>query len=128
VRLHRLHRTTEQAIRMLGIGGATVLVGLPSAVLVGLPPAVLVGLPPAGARARVDPFALVDGERRILASNDGSVRPALDVPLFADLCAAGRLRIDELITDRRPLGQVEAALDDLASGGAIRTILDPTNL
>ncbi|MGH1526824.1 alcohol dehydrogenase catalytic domain-containing protein [Leifsonia sp. L25] len=45
--------TTEQAIRMLGLGGA----------------AVIVGLPPTGAKASFEPLVLAEADQRILGSN-----------------------------------------------------------
>ena len=99
--------TTEQAVRMLALGGT----------------AVVVGLPPTGARASFEPLVLAESEQRIVGSNYGSVRPAVDFPLLADFYLDGRLRIDELITAHRPLDEVQPAFDDLVAGRAIRTIL-----
>jgi S-(hydroxymethyl)glutathione dehydrogenase/alcohol dehydrogenase len=102
--------TAEQALAMLGIGGT----------------AVIVGLAPTGAMARFEPRALAEAEQRIIGSNYGSVRPALDFPFLAELYASGRLKVDELITKRRPLEEVEDAFDDMIAGRVIRTILDPS--
>ena len=104
-----LPATTEQAVQMLGLGGT----------------AVVVGLPPTGARASFEPLVLAEAEQRILGSNYGSVRPAIDFPLLVDLDLSGRLRIDELITGHRPLAEVNEAFEDLVAGRAIRTILEP---
>ena len=99
--------TTEQAVQMLGLGGT----------------AVVVGLPPTGAKATFEPLVLAEAEQRILGSNYGSVRPAVDFPRFVDMYMNGRLEIDGLITGHRPLAEVNEAFDDLAAGRAIRTIL-----
>lgn len=101
--------TTEQAIRMLALGGA----------------AVIVGLPPAGATASFEPLVLAEADQRILGSNYGSVRPSIDIPRLVDQYMAGELLIDELISGRRPLAEASEALDDLESGGALRTLLIP---
>ena len=101
--------TTEQAIAMLGIGGA----------------AVIVGLPPAGAKAQFEPLALAEADQRILGSNYGSIQPERDVPWLVDLYMEGRIRLDELISGRRPLAEASAALDDLAAGRVLRTLLIP---
>ena len=101
--------TTEQAVQMLGLGGT----------------AVVVGLPPSGSKARFDPLVLAESEQRIVGSNYGSVRPAVDFPLLADFYLDGRLAIDALITAHRPLEEVQTAFDDLVAGRAIRTILTP---
>ncbi len=102
-------KTTEQAIRMLGLGGA----------------AVIVGLPPTGARASFEPLVLAEADQRILGSNYGSVRPAIDIPALVDRYMDGELKLDQLVTARRPLAEAEAALDALQEGSALRTLLIP---
>jgi S-(hydroxymethyl)glutathione dehydrogenase / alcohol dehydrogenase len=104
-----LTSTTEQAISMLGLGGA----------------AVLVGLPPTGARASFEPLVLAEADQRILGSNYGSVRPAIDIPALVDRYMDGQLRLDELVSSRRPLEAAAASLDDLEAGLALRTLLIP---
>ncbi|MBP3978617.1 alcohol dehydrogenase catalytic domain-containing protein [Microbacterium sp. BLY] len=101
--------TTEQSIQMLGLGGA----------------AVIVGLPPTGARASFEPLVLAEADQRILGSNYGSVRPSIDVPALVDRYMDGQLKIDPLISGRRPLAEAAAALDDLEAGSALRTLLIP---
>jgi S-(hydroxymethyl)glutathione dehydrogenase/alcohol dehydrogenase len=99
--------TTEQAIAALGIGGA----------------AVVVGLPPTGSSARFDPLVLAEANQRILGSNYGSVDPQRDVPRLVDLYMDGELDLDALVSGRRPLDEAAAALDDLAAGRCLRTLL-----
>ncbi|MGH3690691.1 MAG: alcohol dehydrogenase catalytic domain-containing protein [Microbacterium sp.] len=101
--------TTEQSIQMLGLGGA----------------AVIVGLPPTGARASFEPLVLAEADQRILGSNYGSVRPSIDVPALVDRYLDGQLKIDPLISGRRPLSEAAAALDDLEAGSVLRTLLIP---
>jgi len=101
--------TTEQAIAMLGLGGA----------------AVVVGLPPSGARASFEPLTLAEADQRILGSNYGSVRPAIDLPRLVDEVMSGDLRLDPMVSGRRPLAEADAALDDLAAGRSLRTLLIP---
>ena len=102
-------QTTEQAIQMLGLGGA----------------AVVVGLPPTGSKASFDPLVLAEADQRILGSNYGSVRPAVDIPALIDRYMDGDLKLDELVTARRPLSEAHAALDALNDGSALRTLLIP---
>ncbi|MFV8170990.1 zinc-binding dehydrogenase [Mycolicibacterium peregrinum] len=101
--------TTEQAIAALGLGGA----------------AVIVGLPPAGERASFDPLALAEADQRILGSNYGSAVPERDIPQLVDEVMAGNLDLASMISGRRPLAEAAAALDDLASGHALRQLLVP---
>ena len=102
-------KTTEQAIQMLGLGGA----------------AVIVGLPPTGARASFEPLVLAEADQRILGSNYGSVRPAIDLPRLVNLYMSGDLLLDQLVSDRRRLDQAVKSLDDLDRGNALRTLLIP---
>ncbi|MDN4474155.1 Zn-dependent alcohol dehydrogenase [Demequina zhanjiangensis] len=102
--------TTEDAIAMLALGGA----------------AVIVGLPPVGSQARFDPLSLAEADQRILGSNYGSVRAHRDIPALVDEYMAGELELDVLITARRPLSEGAAALQELAEGRAVRTLLVPS--
>ncbi|GAA3877121.1 Zn-dependent alcohol dehydrogenase [Leifsonia kafniensis] len=101
--------TTEQAIQMLGLGGA----------------AVIVGLPPTGARASFEPLVLAEADQRILGSNYGSVRPSIDIPALVDRYMDGQLKLDPLVSGRRPLAEAAEAFEDLEFGGALRTLLIP---
>ncbi|HEX9551770.1 MAG TPA: Zn-dependent alcohol dehydrogenase [Streptosporangiaceae bacterium] len=104
-----LTSTTSQAIAMLGLGGA----------------AVLVGLPPDGATVSFEPLVLAESDQRILGSNYGSVRPSVDIPALVDLFMNGDLLLNELISLRAPLASASAALDELEAGRALRTLLIP---
>jgi S-(hydroxymethyl)glutathione dehydrogenase / alcohol dehydrogenase len=101
--------TVTDSIRMLGMGGAAVLVGLPAV----------------GQSASFKPLNLAEAERRVIGSYYGSSRPSIHFPLLADLYTAKRIKIDELITSHRPLAEAQQALDDLAARSGIKTILDP---
>ncbi len=101
--------TTEQAIQMLGLGGA----------------AVIVGLPPTGSKASFEPLVLAEADQRILGSNYGSVRPSIDIPALVDRYMDGQLKLDPLISGRRPLSQAAEALEDLEAGQVLRTLLIP---
>lgn len=101
--------TTQQAIAALGIGGA----------------AVVVGLPPAGQTASFEPLSLAEADQRILGSNYGSCVPHRDIPDLVDRYMSGELDLDTMISAKRPLSEASAALDDLASGSALRQLLLP---
>jgi S-(hydroxymethyl)glutathione dehydrogenase/alcohol dehydrogenase len=101
--------TTQQAIAALGMGGA----------------AVVVGLPPAGSTASFEPLALAEADQRILGSNYGSCVPRRDIPQLVDLYMSGDLNLDDMVSARRPLEDAAQALDDLATGGALRQLLLP---
>lgn len=101
---------TEQCIAMLAIGGA----------------AVIVGIPPAGTRVAFEPQLLVDLDQRILGSNYGGITPSVDIPWLVDEYLAGRLFVDEMISDRRPLEDAEDSLARLRDGSALRQLLIPS--
>jgi Zn-dependent alcohol dehydrogenase len=61
----------------------------------------------------------------ILGSNYGSVRPAIDIPALVDRYMDGQLKLDEMVSARRPLEAARASLDDLQAGHALRTLLIP---
>lgn len=61
----------------------------------------------------------------VSGSNYGSVRPAVDIPVLVDRYMDGQLRLDELVSSRRPLEAAAASLDDLEAGRALRTLLIP---
>jgi alcohol dehydrogenase len=100
-------RAFEIAISLTGPGGRTVTVGLP----------------PETALASVSPLRLVAGGRSIVGSYLGSAVPSRDIPVFVDMWRAGRLPIEKLISSTITLAQVNAGMDDLADGKALRQII-----
>ena len=60
----------------------------------------------------------------LMDSQGGLTDPARDIPRYLGLYKAGRLNLDELITDRFPLDQVNEAMDRAYSGKANRVILE----
>ncbi len=100
-------RAFELALDLTGPGGRTVTVGLPAP----------------DARASVSPLALVAGGRSIIGSYLGSAVPARDIPTFVDLWRAGRLPVEALVSGTIGLDDVNAGMDRLAAGAAIRQII-----
>jgi Zn-dependent alcohol dehydrogenase len=47
-----------------------------------------------------------------------------EIPRLIALWQTGRLDLASLVTARRPLGEIDAAMDDLRAGKGIRTVLD----
>jgi Zn-dependent alcohol dehydrogenase len=86
---------------------------------------VCVGMPAGGAEAAFAPGALAHDGIRIVGSKLGSSLPARDVPRLAGLYAAGRLRLDELVTATFPLERINDALAAMRSGAAIRAVVVP---
>lgn len=98
-----------EAYRLTRRGGRTVTVGLPN-------PAATLTIPA---------VSLVADAKILMGSYMGSAIPARDVPRYIALWRAGRLPVERLLSGIRPLAEINAALDDLAAGRAIRQILLP---
>jgi S-(hydroxymethyl)glutathione dehydrogenase/alcohol dehydrogenase len=63
------------------------------------------------------------GEKRIKRSSYGGAQTAQDFPLLARSYLNGGLKLDELITRRICLDQINEGFDDLRAGRAIRTVI-----
>jgi len=86
---------------------------------------VVVGVPPLGESLTLTPIAMFQTlEKKLVGSLLGSVNARRDIPLLIALWQAGRLDLDGLVTDRRPLDEVNAAMDDLRAARGIRTVLN----
>jgi len=66
------------------------------------------------------------GEKRIVRSSYGNARPRRDFPWLAQLYLDGRLMLDELITRRIALEEINSGFDAIRRGETIReVIVDP---
>jgi S-(hydroxymethyl)glutathione dehydrogenase/alcohol dehydrogenase len=99
--------TVQQTIGMTGRGGTAVLVGV-------VPVQQLV------------PFSAADltlQEKKIVGSYMGSNRFRFDMPKYVDFYLDGRLRLDEMISQRIPLDGVNAAFERMRKGEAARQVI-----
>ncbi len=85
--------------------------------------AVLVGLPGPGTRFTVDPVEFIRAEKRLTGSIFGSADTARDFVAYAELYRCGQLPLDNLITDRYSLDQVNEACADMLSGTVGRGVI-----
>jgi S-(hydroxymethyl)glutathione dehydrogenase/alcohol dehydrogenase len=76
---------------------------------------VLVGVPRASESASIDTLPLHFG-KVLRGSHGGSARPEIDVPHCIELYRSGRLRLDEMVTDRFPFSRVNEAIAALREG------------
>lgn len=97
----------EQGLRMLRRGGALVVVGMPAA----------------GAMAQFEPLELADRGQRILGSKMGRTRIRDDIPKLVEHYQQGRLKLDELITARYPLAEINEAIAAAKRGEALRNVI-----
>jgi S-(hydroxymethyl)glutathione dehydrogenase/alcohol dehydrogenase len=82
-----------------------------------------VGRTPDGERTSFNPQTIDTGERRLIGSIYGSVRPAVDFPKLADLAFEGRLQLEELVTQRYRIDQVNQAFAALEAGDLARGLI-----
>jgi NDMA-dependent alcohol dehydrogenase len=84
---------------------------------------VIVGIPPEGATTPLPLGNIVVNERRVIGSFMGSTRLRVDVPKLVDLYLHGRLKLDELITARYPLEQINEAIAAMETGEVLRNVI-----
>lgn len=101
-----LKQTVEQAWRMLRVGGT----------------ATVIGMMPLGVKIEIAGSELLS-ERKLTGSNMGSNRFRTDMPRLVDFYLAGKLHLDDLISARLKLEQVNDALDALQEGEVARQVL-----
>ncbi len=97
----------ELAYRITRRGGTTVSAGLPN-------PAAIWPL---------QAVSMIAEERTIKGSYIGSCVPSRDVPRFVAMFRAGRLPVDQLLSETIRLDEINAALDRLARGESIRQVI-----
>lgn len=100
-------RAFETALALTAPGGTTVTVGLPAA----------------DARVSVSPLEITAQARTIVGSYLGSAVPARDIRRYVELWRAGRLPLEQLVSARIALADVDGAMDRLAAGEALRQLI-----
>jgi len=100
-------RVIEQGLKLLAPGGALVIVGMP----------------PTGDLVSFDATDLADTGQRILSSKMGSTRLRVDIPKLLALHRAGRLKLDELISNRYPLADINRAIDEVRNDEVLRNVI-----
>jgi S-(hydroxymethyl)glutathione dehydrogenase/alcohol dehydrogenase len=101
-----LKRTAEQAFAMLRAGGT----------------ATLIGLIPEGEKIELMGTDFLS-EKRVQGSSMGSNRFPIDIPRYVDFYLAGKLKLDELISARIGLDDVNAGYDALKRGEVARSVI-----
>ena len=97
----------EDAPKYLGSGGKIIMVGMPHS----------------GAKAEVEPVMLAAVGQGMIGSKMGDVVIQRDIPWMVDLYTQGRLKLDELISGRWSLEQINEAIADTKSGSARRNVI-----
>lgn len=86
----------------------------------------LVAQTPHNQEIRLQPLAFHSG-KHIIASDGGSTNPTVDIPRYLRLYNSGRLKLDQLITHRVPLAEVNSLLDEIRAGKVGRGLLTMGN-
>lgn len=84
---------------------------------------IVVGMPPSGILAEYDPATLAAWNQTVKGSKMGAARIAEDIPTLAGLYLDGRLKLDELISGRYRLDDINAAIASVKSGEALRNVI-----
>jgi len=88
--------------------------------------AVIVGMMPFGSEITVPGVAFL-AEKKLIGCFYGSTRQRVDMPRLLDFYKQGKLKLDELVTKRWELGQVNEAFDALKNGEVARSIIPMSN-
>lgn len=84
---------------------------------------VLVGMPETGVMAEMDPGTVAALNQRILGSKMGTSRVQVDIPYLVSLYRQGRLKLDELISERYPLERINEAIASVKRGEVLRNVI-----
>jgi S-(hydroxymethyl)glutathione dehydrogenase/alcohol dehydrogenase len=101
-----LKKAAEQAFNALKPGGT----------------ATVIGMIPVGQKVEIDGFMFLT-ERKLQGSNMGSNRFRIDMPRYIDFYLQGRLKLDEMISRRGKLEEVNDAFRAMKAGEVARTVL-----
>jgi S-(hydroxymethyl)glutathione dehydrogenase/alcohol dehydrogenase len=97
----------SQAVSMSGPRGMTVIVGLPGFQNI----------------LEIPPFVFIKDERMLTGSYMGSTQYQTEIPKLVELYKAGILKLDELITARYPLDDINKAIELVERGKALRNVI-----
>jgi Zn-dependent alcohol dehydrogenase len=121
----------EEVLRLTGVGadyafdaagrGALIETGLWATRNGGT--TVMVGAAPLEDTITLSPVVLLMTEKRLRSTVLGSSNSPFEIPRLLALWRAGRLDLEGMVTARRPLAEVNDAIDDLHHGRGIRTVL-----
>ena len=84
---------------------------------------VVVGMPPSGVTSSFDPGDLAGNGQRILGSKMGGGSIHRDIPALIALYRQDRLLLDELISGRFALDDINQAIADVKRGSALRNVI-----
>jgi len=86
---------------------------------------VYIGIAADGAKLELPAVRLPREEKIVTGSFYGGARPLIDFPKILDLYMKGRVKLDELVTERLPLEKINEGFDRMRRGDAIRVVVEP---
>ncbi len=84
---------------------------------------VMVGMPHSGQSSSYEPVIIAATGQALVGSLMGDTVLARDIPWMVDLYQQGRLKLDELVSGRWSLDQINEAIADTKSGAARRNVI-----
>src|SRR5580692_454731 len=102
-----LKAVAEQGLGMLGVGGGLYLVGVSR-------PDVEIG---------VNIFNAIGGQKRVQGVNFGSTNAKHDIPMYAELYQQGRMNLDDLVSRKISLRDVNDGYAALKDGSLTRVVV-----
>ena len=84
---------------------------------------IMVGMPHSGAFSQYEPVNFAATGQGMLGSKMGDTVIRRDIPWMVDLYQQGRLKLDELISNRWRLDQINEAIEDTKTGNARRNVI-----
>lgn len=97
----------EQGLAMLGVGGGLYLVGVSR-------PDVDIAL---------NIFSAIGGQKRVVGVNFGSTNAKHDIPMYAELYLQGRMNLDDLVSKKISLRDVNEGYAALKDGSLTRVVV-----
>jgi S-(hydroxymethyl)glutathione dehydrogenase/alcohol dehydrogenase len=85
---------------------------------------VIIGMFPPGVQVSVPGVSIPFGEKILTGSFYGSCVMSRDFPKMARLYEDGKIKLDEMITHRFPIEEINEAFEVLESGKALRPLID----
>ena len=102
-----LKLVAEEGLAMLGVGGGLYLVGVSK-------PDVDISL---------NIFGAIGGQKRVVGVNFGSTNAKRDIPIYAELYLQGRMNLDDLVSKRIALHEVNDGYAALEDGSLNRVVI-----
>ena len=102
-----LKPVAEQGLAMLGVGGGLYLIGVST-------PEINVDL---------NIFNAIGGQKRVQGVNYGSSNFKYDIPMYAELYLQGRMNLDDLVSKKIALGDVNDGYSALKDGSLNRVVV-----